>query len=281
MALQNKPTLEFAYKGETPMEAKGAHRDGFDAEEDSSALPASLLPGLSEESLLAFAEQGNVVRFVRPKEPLEALEASGIPELEEALQAAQRSLESLSPPETAPYRQSHAAPLMPEERLIPNGAITRTHVPLGQRRPLGSQGPIPLGEAPTQPRTIRSVIGGQNRLVVSVVAPKATAPQIQDRIRMLFQSVTKENLGGSFLRELRLTAGIDEREVCQRIRVPLDQLAAIEEDDFDKLPAPVYYRGFVVSYLKYLGYEGRELADALTENYRSRIKARMQRNVLR
>jgi hypothetical protein len=127
------------------------------------------------------------------------------------------------------------------------------------------------------PKTIRTVIGGEEKLVVSVVARRAQEPDMQERIRTLLDS--SERIDGSLLRTLRTTLGVEVAEVCLRIRIPPDQLAAMEEDAFDRLPAPVYYRGFVVSYLKYLGVERLELADALTENYRAQLRARYFRGM--
>ena len=70
---------------------------------------------------------------------------------------------------------------------------------------------------------------------------------------------------------------VEIKEICSRTRMSVVQVEALEEDAFERLPAPVYYRGFIVSYLRYLGVERPDLADALTENYRTRLRARATR----
>lgn len=122
------------------------------------------------------------------------------------------------------------------------------------------------------PRTIRTVIGGEEREVVNIVARASHREDIQELVKGLLSGA--EVLGGPLLRSLRCAMGVEEAEICARIRLAQAQLVALEEDAFDKLPAPVYYRGFVVSYLKYLGLERPDLADALTENYRAQLRAR-------
>ena len=123
----------------------------------------------------------------------------------------------------------------------------------------------------TPARTIRTVIGGEERVVVNVVCKATHDETLPERLCALIDAAPAN---GALLRSLRLAANVSERELCQRIRIPLEQLAAIEEDAFDRLPAPVYYRGFVVSFLKYIGVERLELADLLTDNYRGQLRAR-------
>ncbi|MCA2959381.1 MAG: helix-turn-helix domain-containing protein [Silvanigrellales bacterium] len=128
---------------------------------------------------------------------------------------------------------------------------------------------LPGGESP---RTIRTVIGGEEREVVNIVARSSHKEDVQKVVQGLLTDA--EVLGGPLLRSLRLAMGVEESEICSRIRLAQAQLVALEEDAFDKLPAPVYYRGFVVSYLRYLGLERPDLVDALTENYRAQLRAR-------
>jgi hypothetical protein len=108
--------------------------------------------------------------------------------------------------------------------------------------------------------------------VVNIVARSSHKEDVQKVVQGLLTDA--EVLGGPLLRSLRLAMGVEESEICSRIRLAQAQLVALEEDAFDKLPAPVYYRGFVVSYLRYLGLERPDLVDALTENYRAQLRAR-------
>jgi flagellar biosynthesis protein FlhG len=65
---------------------------------------------------------------------------------------------------------------------------------------------------------------------------------------------------GRLLREVREGLGIELREISERTKVGIGYLSAIEEEVFEKLPAPVYVRGFLVEYVKMLGVDvGRVL----------------------
>jgi flagellar biosynthesis protein FlhG len=65
---------------------------------------------------------------------------------------------------------------------------------------------------------------------------------------------------GHLLREVREGLGIELREISERTKIGMSYLAAIEDELFDKLPAPVYVRGFLVEYVKMLGLDvGRVL----------------------
>ncbi|NIQ96823.1 MAG: helix-turn-helix domain-containing protein [Desulfuromonadales bacterium] len=58
---------------------------------------------------------------------------------------------------------------------------------------------------------------------------------------------------GSYLRDLRERAGLSLRDVAERTKIGPFQLENIEEERFDKLPAPVYLRGFVLEFARTVG----------------------------
>ena len=58
---------------------------------------------------------------------------------------------------------------------------------------------------------------------------------------------------GEWLRERREERGYDLDRVEQDTRIGRSYIDAIEHDQFELLPAPVYARGFVRSYARYLG----------------------------
>lgn len=61
------------------------------------------------------------------------------------------------------------------------------------------------------------------------------------------------------LRQTREAKGITLEEVAQRTYIKLPYLAALEEGDIEKLPAPVYIHGYIRQYAKLLGLNGSEL----------------------
>ncbi len=63
---------------------------------------------------------------------------------------------------------------------------------------------------------------------------------------------------GSWMRERREERGYDLDRVERDTRIGLGYIDAIEREQFDVLPAPVYTRGFVRSYARYLGLDEEE-----------------------
>ena len=70
---------------------------------------------------------------------------------------------------------------------------------------------------------------------------------------------------GTTLKEARLERGLSIDEVARATRVSSRFLLALEDDDFDELPAPVYVRGFLRLYAGQLGLDPDELIEQLPE----------------
>lgn len=58
---------------------------------------------------------------------------------------------------------------------------------------------------------------------------------------------------GCYLKQLRKKAGLSIRDVADRTKIGPFQLENIEDERFDKLPAPVYLRGFVLEFARMVG----------------------------
>src|SRR5438309_1610543 len=58
---------------------------------------------------------------------------------------------------------------------------------------------------------------------------------------------------GSSLREAREAKQLPLREVEWATRIRSQYLAALEDEDFNRLPAPAYARGYIRAYAEYLG----------------------------
>lgn len=69
---------------------------------------------------------------------------------------------------------------------------------------------------------------------------------------------------GAYLRELRLSKGLSLDEVARTSRVGQRYLEALETDALDRLPAPVFTRGFIRAYCQAL----REPPDEALARYR-------------
>lgn len=83
----------------------------------------------------------------------------------------------------------------------------------------------------------RAVIG-------RVVSPHDSLPKVELRED---QMVT-----GAFLGEIRRERGIELEDISNRAKISISYLRAIENESFLDLPAPVYVRGFVTEYARYL-----------------------------
>lgn len=58
---------------------------------------------------------------------------------------------------------------------------------------------------------------------------------------------------GSYLRELRTRRGVSLEEISRSTRVLTSYLQALEADEFEALPAPVFTKGFIRAYCQTLG----------------------------
>ena len=84
-------------------------------------------------------------------------------------------------------------------------------------------------------------------------------------------------LSGEVMRQVREAMGIELREISERTKIGTSYLGAIEEEAFDRLPAPVYVRGFLVEYAKMLGIDaGRVLETYFQRFLASRTRAEQE-----
>ena len=72
---------------------------------------------------------------------------------------------------------------------------------------------------------------------------------------------------GSTLREARIRARIDMTEVESRTKIRAKYLRAIENEEWDLLPGPVYVKSFLRTYSDYLGLDSRMLVDEFKRQY--------------
>lgn len=69
-------------------------------------------------------------------------------------------------------------------------------------------------------------------------------PAMEERIAKL------ENVNGAFLKAVREYKKVSADEIINILKISRNYLTALEEDDFSKLPANVFVRGFVIQYAK-------------------------------
>src|SRR5437660_6129868 len=72
---------------------------------------------------------------------------------------------------------------------------------------------------------------------------------------------------GTSLREARMRAHIDITEVETRTKIRAKYLRAIENEEWDLLPGPVYAKSFLRTYGDFLGLDSRMLVDEYRRRY--------------
>ena len=72
---------------------------------------------------------------------------------------------------------------------------------------------------------------------------------------------------GSSLKEARLRQSLDLLEVEQATKIRSKYLRALEDEQFDVLPAQTYVKGFLRSYAEYLGLDGQLYVDEFNSRY--------------
>src|SRR5437588_1621215 len=72
---------------------------------------------------------------------------------------------------------------------------------------------------------------------------------------------------GSTLREARMRARIDISKVETRTKIRAKYLRAIENEEWDLLPGPVYVKSFLRTYGDFLGLDSRLLIDEYKRRY--------------
>jgi flagellar biosynthesis protein FlhG len=76
------------------------------------------------------------------------------------------------------------------------------------------------------------------------------------------------DITGPLLRQIREARGVDLHAIAHKTKIGINHLRAIEEERFDKLPAVVYVRGFLVEYARLLRLDVKQLLDTYLTRYK-------------
>lgn len=142
--------------------------------------------------------------------------------------------------------------------------------------------PQPPPQAPNQPQQAQQK-RGEDTWVGSVkfttkpddlpegfARTKFTVYEINREVENEIDAV--EVCDGSLLQKVRLYKGVTLEQMSDEIRVIKSTLVALENNDLDALPVPVFTRGFVVQYARLLGLDERKIADAYMKYFRANKK---------
>lgn len=84
---------------------------------------------------------------------------------------------------------------------------------------------------------------------------------------------------GPTLREARIRARIDMSEVEAQTKIRAKYLRAIENEEWDRLPGPVYVKSFLRTYGDYLGLDSRMLIEEFKHRYEAPIEHEASRPI--
>jgi flagellar biosynthesis protein FlhG len=85
-------------------------------------------------------------------------------------------------------------------------------------------------------------------------------------------SITPDTVfSGALLRAVRESQGTSLGQISERTKVGTNYLRCIEEDEFERLPAAVYVRGFVTEFAKCLRLDPEQVSQSYLRRYKARM----------
>jgi curved DNA-binding protein CbpA len=166
------------------------------------------------------------------------------------------------------HRGNHAVAAFSRDALAKEGGMDQFTFENDPFRNKPAEGPRPGKEAGPSPveklKALKDL--GQNP-----GAPKnyqvshsfEPDPAMEERIQKC------EEVTGSFLKAVREYKRISQDEIMNILKISRNYLTALEEDDFKRLPANVFVRGFVIQYAKALRIDHEKFAGAYMDFLRS------------
>lgn len=143
------------------------------------------------------------------------------------------------------------------------------------------QGPIVAPESHGHAQEVTDAFRGTGANTYGVVpkthqatkAMQATAQDIQVKVAKLIEEGDLSD--GTLYRKIRETVGVSEDEMQSRTKIGVDHIRGIETNTFDRLPRPIFVKGFLRSYFRYLGVNNSdELVAAFSEKYQDFLDKR-------
>jgi curved DNA-binding protein CbpA len=95
--------------------------------------------------------------------------------------------------------------------------------------------------------------------------PPPAPPALPDKLQPVPADITE--LTGSVLKMLRELRGLTARNVADTTKLSARYIEAIEDENFKKLPARPYLRGFLYSYSRAIGYEPARIVNDYIKRY--------------
>ena len=104
---------------------------------------------------------------------------------------------------------------------------------------------------------------------VATIPPKLEAEAIEPAERPDMPALAEDTqFTGALMQQIREARGIELREISEQTKIGMSYLTAIEGETFEKLPAVVYVRGFLVEYAKILHLDVERVLATYLPRYR-------------
>ncbi len=131
---------------------------------------------------------------------------------------------------------------------------------------LNSQSSAPMSSGEMSPKAAQTLLNTTN--VTKLVTQKRFALDYVVNANFEKEIEDAAEFTGELLRKIREYKSVDLERLSDMTKVSRLYLQAIESEDYDKLPAPVYVRGFVFQYAKCLKLK----QDVVANSYVARMK---------
>lgn len=114
--------------------------------------------------------------------------------------------------------------------------------------------------------------GAYGRIASRFNKPAAGQPVPAESLKECVSQLSQVESVGQLLRKLRENSGLTLGDIAHRTKISPMRLDQIEQEMFERLPATVYLRGFVLEYAKVLGFpQPQEVAGVYLARYRERV----------
>lgn len=248
----NEEEIENAYRDLLAhLEEKNATLD------EDNIVSAALMPGLSSAALQAIGSNENVVYLSRRNsnstpnhsidENINPTQSKGMGDSRERATLRSR-----------PAEQFNSAPANPFESLSSSTRNTSFE----------PASPSSIINHSAHGRRLKTLAGAGEKEIVPVRSHSARSEDSAARLRNILENC--QQISGNLLKNLREEVGVGLEELSTRTKISRYHLEALESDNAQALPATVYFRGFIVAYLRYLGIERDDVTNALTEHFKSK-----------
>jgi flagellar biosynthesis protein FlhG len=160
--------------------------------------------------------------------------------------------------------------LEPERRKVYDQALFPDGLPPRRRQmSTGGTGPLFIGDQRSGPLAL-----GDEAVPVALPDAQAATP-VPDRKGVAARPLPPEpavgadtEFTGAIFRQAREARGIDLHVISQKTKIGVGHLKDIEDERFDRMPAVVYVRGFLVEYAKCLRFDVERVLSTYLARYK-------------